>query len=1371
MKSLKVNNILAKGSPLRITIIYATFCFVLWFLFSDFVITNLIVNSKITHLISVYRGWVFYIFSVALVYHLVYTQFKKFTKADIALKKSKDSYQILLENLRENYFFYRHDLNSEFENITPSIKNILGFTPKEFKENYRKYHAEKLVGDYISRHEKAFMTGIKFPPYEVDILDKNNTVRILEIKEIPIINDEGKVIAVESIAHDITEIRHLENDLDQKENKFQILFESCNDAIIILKGEKIIDCNQKAVTLFGSDLDQIIMQSPYSYKFSPPLQSDGSGSFEKGREYILNSLSGQTQFFKWDHIKLNGEPFTVQSSISRFRFNNEDHLLLNIRELKDSILPKENLLLKDEYYQTIYENSFVGLYQTTIADGFLLKCNNAAREIFGLNPSDELNKINFSVSSLYLEKDRRSFIDILENKGNIFNHEICLTLTDGTEKYVSVSAVLYKEKGIIEGSIIDVTSKKKSEILIHQNEKQFREILENSRDILYKLNAVSGDYEYISPSVKDVLGYSSAEILKMDVNSLKKLLHPDDLGMASNVFAKLIAVVPLNKNNYSVEYRMKNKNGEYRWLSDNYRIIKNENGETKSIIGNVIDITIRKEAQNALKESELRFRKMAENIQNGVTINEKDKNVYVNERLVEITGYSKLELLSFSEFQIAAPEEKKRLQMIITELKKSGDKIEELEFWIVKKDGTRRCILNRYSYNYLDEGTLVKYIISVDITDRKLMENALREREEKFKYLADLLPQTVFECDLEGNLTYVNGRGLKQFGFSREDFDAGINIFNTIDKDYVKPLRYNFNKLIKEEKFESQEYLAKRKDGSFFPIMVYTSLIKTNEKLLGVRGIIIDTSNQKRIQEELILAKEAAEAANKAKTMFLTNISHELRTPMNSIFGMTELIKKTNLSEKQYDFLKIITESSENLLSFINDIIIIPQIETEQLVIDHKPFKLQDLLASVVGVLSYQAEVKKVKLIESQKFDNDCVVFGDPIRLNQILLDLAELFLKYTSKGEIDICIKENHRKDNTCDIDFIIRKTGKELPAQMLKELKTDFARSHVEVYNKFGSYGLGLIIANQLVRILGSELIIETSEKETLVKFNLKLIYGTVSDLEKYSFTGDQFFQDHSKYLKNLKILLVEDEIFNQLVIEALVEEWDCEVDVAENGKEAIDKFGEKKFDVVLLDIQLPDMNGFEVSKLIRKKFKGDKKNIPLIAITAGISDYQKEFAESGIDYYIAKPFKSKELFHVLVKSLVNKDKINNSEFDRKIEKHDLKELYNLKIIENIAKNNKVLIIKMIRVFLDKARDEVKFLKIYALSNDLVSIKKMIHKMKPAISYMGINFINNDLEQIQFLADSESNNNEIKKIVSDIDYKMSEVFKLLEEEIVRYS
>ncbi|MFH2142750.1 MAG: response regulator, partial [Bacteroidota bacterium] len=648
-----------------------------------------------------------------------------------------------------------------------------------------------------------------------------------------------------------------------------------------------------------------------------------------------------------------------------------------------------------------------------------------------------------------------------------------------------------------------------------------------------------------------------------------------------------------------------------------------------------------------------------------------------------------------------------------------------------------------------------------------------RESEEKFKYLADFLPQTVFECDIEGNLSYVNSRGLKQFGYSQEDFLKGINIFQTVVSKDIELLKNNFEKFIAEEQYYSVEYNAKRKDGSIFPIMVYPNLIKTNDKVTGLRGIIIDTSNQKRIQEELIVAKEAAEAANRAKSMFLTNISHELRTPMNSIFGMTELIKKTNLSDKQYDFLKIITESSENLLSFINDIIIIPQIESEQLIVDHKPFKLQDLLASVVGMLSYQAEIKKIRLIETQKFDNDCVVYGDPVRLNQILIDLVELFLKYTAeKGEIEICISGKNKQANLCDIDFIIKKSGTNLPKQMLKELKADFSNAHVDVYNKYGSHGLGLIIADQLIKILGSELLIDTKGKETIFKFNLNLISGLMSDLDKYKKTKDIFESDELRYLKNLKILLVEDEIFNQLVIEALVEEWDCEIDVAENGKEAFEKLDKRIYDVILMDIVLPGMSGIEITKKIRKKYSDDKKNIPIVAISADLNaSTQPEFVDSGIDYFIAKPFKSKELFHVLVKCLVNKDNNNDSGSNRIIEKRDLKELYNLKIIENIAKNNKVLIIKMIRVFLDKARDEVKFLKIYAQNNDFESIKKMIHKMKPAISYMGINFIFSDLEQIQIYVNNESNPEEIKKIVTDIDFKMNEVFALLEDEIVSYS
>ncbi|MFH2094547.1 MAG: PAS domain S-box protein, partial [Bacteroidota bacterium] len=1062
------------------------------------------------------------------------------------MKKSEDSYQILVENLREDYFFYRHQRGEVFQNVSPSIRNILGYTPTEFRENYNQYKADRLAGDYLKRHRDLFESGIKHPPFEIEVIHKDKSKRILEVKEIPIVGDNNEIIAVEGIARDITEYKRVEGELRDKDTKFHILFESANDAILILKGEKIIDCNRKALDMFSCSVDQIIMQVPYSYKLSPPNQMDGRSSKEKGRERLIAALNGVPQFFEWKFIRLNGELFDAEMNLSHFSFNGEDYIQAIIRDITDRKKAQVALQESEAYYKDLYENSMVGLFRTQIEDGTLIDGNQATAVIFGFTSISEAINMNFKVSSLYSPERRKELLRLLSEKGYVQDFEILLRLSNGHEKSVSLSARMHEEKGILEGTIIDISKRKVAETKLAQNEEQFREILDSSRAILYKLDIRSGYYEYISPAITEILGYTPQDIYNMDVDRFKALLHPEDLGKAKNIIAKLIASVPGNRLSYTTEYRIRHKRGYYRWLSDSYVIINGDNGRPDHIIGNVFDITERKEAQEALKESELRFRKMADNIQNGVSIHENGKNVYVNDRLTEITGYSHKELLSFSEFQIAAPEEKKRLQQIGLELERTGQKLEELEFWIVRKDGLRRCIMNRYSYNYINTNILVKYIISIDITDRKLMENALRESEEKFRELANMLPQTIFECDLEGKLTYTNSRGLKQFGFSQKEFDKGLYIYDRILKEQSDQLKGNLMHLIKGEKFEQSEYTAIRKDGSLFPMLVYPNLIYKGEKVTGIRGVIIDTSNQKRIHEELKIAKEAAEAASKAKSIFLTNISHELRTPMNSIFGMTELIKKTQLSGKQYDFLKVITESSENLLSILNDIITIPKLESGDIKLDRKAFRMQDIMTSAVGIVTYQAELKKIKLIENQNFPDELIVISDPSRLNQILINILDNSIRYTEKGSIEICIDiVNETTDNVL-IGFTLTDTSSKYPKKLFDALHEDFDKAHIEVYNEFGSTGLGLLIACQLIRISGSGLSIErVNNNSTRYYFEIEYIKGVSEDLDKIRDFTDS---EKQEFLQNVRILLAEDEIFNQLVVLSMIEDWDCEVDVVE-------------------------------------------------------------------------------------------------------------------------------------------------------------------------------------------------------------------------------
>ncbi len=1344
-----------KGDPFTVTLIFAFFYLLVIFLFSDFFIKIVTSNTKIIYLFDTYRLPAYYVFSVLFVSRILTKQKQRFVQVDEVLKQTEDSYQILVENLKEDYFFYRHEQDKIFQNISPSIKTILGFSPNNFKENYKKYNADELVGEYIQRHKSLLESGLKPPPFEIEVLNAKGEKRILEVKEIPIINENNEITAVEGLVRDITDYRKYEVELKDKDTKFNLLYESVNDAVLILKGDKIIDCNQQTLKMFDCTIDKIIMQSLYSYKFSPTKQASGKSSRELARERIFDALKGKPQHYEWTHNKLNGDIFETEETLQRFTYEGEDFLFVIIKDITDKIKAEKALKQDVDCFKTMYDTSAIGLFRTKISDGTLIYINQPAAKLLGFTNNQEAIDKKFKTSTLYSKKRRQEMLDLLNKQGYVNNFEIHQKFENGEENYVSISAKIFPEKDYIEGIIYDITEKKLARLLLEEKEKTLNEVLNNSRAMLYKLDASNGTYSYISPSCYDILGYYPEEILKMSIDDQKALLHPDDQERAHSIIARLIASMPKSKSSYTVEYRLKHKNGNYKWLSDRYSIIKDEKEKTAFIIGNVIDITDEKESRFALHESELRFRNMAASIKNGVTIYENGKNVYVNDRMAEITGYSINELMTFSEFQISAPEEKKRLQKIVIDLQKSKTNIEEIEFWIIRKDGTRRCITNRYSYSYTDEGKEVKYIITSDITERKIMENTLRESEEKFKELANTLPYAIVEYDTSGKITYINKAGIQLFELSEDEVKNGFSIFKNIDPADLKKAKENFQKSIKGKKYKQSEYKIKLK-GKTRTILPYPNLIYKDGKIVGIRTIVIDTTNQKRIEEELIIAKEAAKAANKAKSVFLTNLTHELRNPMNSIFGMTELIKKTALSDKQYDFLKVITESSENLLSILNDILVIPKIETGEIFFEKKPFKVQDILISVVGLVSYQAELKKLKIIETQNFDENLVALGDPSRLTQIFIDLAEYSIRNTAKGQLEAKIETIDENKDNITLEFSISDTSNGLPEKIIKALNEDFEKSHIDIYSEYGSYGLGLIVANKLISLLGSKLEIITNNNGVKFSFKLRLRKKDISELDKET---TQTSGDKKTFLKNIRILLVEDELFNQLVIQSMIEEWDCEIEAVYTGHEALKKLEEKMYDIVLMDIMMPEMSGIETTKLIRKLPNDSVAKIPIVAITATTeSSDHKELLQAGIDYSISKPFKSDELFHALVKGLGIKREEKKPVIKKEKHKEEKTDkLYDLKIIENIARNNKVLIVKMIKTFIDKSNIELAEMEKAITENNWDMVKNTAHKMKPAITYMGISNIDKHINFIHNNAKKQTKTEEVKETF----YKLKKLLK----------
>jgi signal transduction histidine kinase/CheY-like chemotaxis protein/HPt (histidine-containing phosphotransfer) domain-containing protein len=422
--------------------------------------------------------------------------------------------------------------------------------------------------------------------------------------------------------------------------------------------------------------------------------------------------------------------------------------------------------------------------------------------------------------------------------------------------------------------------------------------------------------------------------------------------------------------------------------------------------------------------------------------------------------------------------------------------------------------------------------------------------------------------------------------------------------------------------------------GGILPVLINSVQLKDDAGMpLLNRITVFNITDRRKYELELLNAKKKAEEAARAKASFLSTVSHEFRTPMNAIIGIADLLQKTNLSDQQSHYVDILKFSSENLLNLINDILDFSKIEAGKIKLEEGPFDLRILLQNTLGSLSFKAQEKGLALSLSFEEAVPDFVYGDAGKLGQVLTNLLGNALKFTEQGTVRLQVNVLAQGGEMAELEFRVKDTGIGIAPDQHQRIFEEFTQGSQEITTKYGGTGLGLSISQRLLKLFGSRLFLKSQPgqgSEFYFTLELPLVRRETARLE-----AAQPLPARAGSLQGLRLLLAEDNAINIMVVAEYLTEWGVTYDVASNGKEALALVQQHTYDLVLMDLQMPLLNGYEAATAIRSLEGEQYQNLPIIAFTASArADYQERILDAGINDMIGKPFRPKDLYALLVR-----------------------------------------------------------------------------------------------------------------------------------------
>jgi PAS domain S-box-containing protein len=1111
----------------------------------------------------------------------------------------------LLDSIPDMIFF--KDTNGVYLGGNPafaefsgrSIDQISGMTDYDI-------FSKKIADSYVIQDEQL-MKSREAHQNDVWITYPNGRKVFVNTLKTPYLGPDGELIGVLGISRDITERKQMENQLKENENLQRSLLENVAVGIVIIDPEtRIIEsANTFASLLIGESTENIIGRR--CHRFMCSAQENSCPVCDNGQE-IDNS----------ERLLLRADKTTmdVLKTVKRIQIGGKDKLLESFVDITVQKKTEEALHQSSKKWEAIISASPDGIGMATI-DGKLQLMSDKLAAMYGYDVNQKDEYLGRTFFDFIDPSDHKLLTDNLQKLlvgiGDFKITEYQAIKKDNSRFYVDVnSTVLHDSKGNPTNILFierDITQRKQMEVELKTSEENFRTFFSSIADLLFVLDA-NGNMIDVNETVLRRLEYTKEELMGQSV----LMVHPEERRQeAGAIVGEMLAgtkdfcpVPVLSKSGLEIQVETRVYPGAW-------------NGEP-ALFGVAKDVT-------KIKQSEEKFSKAFQAGSNLMAISTINTGLYidVNDMFLRVLGFSRDEVIGKTSQELNLFEDVYQREFVKSSLKENGF-AKDIEVRIKTKSGEELIGLFSASYIHISDEPCWLTTMT-DITQRKQAEKALQRSETLLRSIMDTTSDVIFVKDRDCRFVYINPAGCALNGKTQEQLIGHSKAAYMTNLEELAKFMADDMRIIREGHTETFEEEIIGADGKLY-IFLTTKVPRFDGQgnIIGLLGVAHDITKQKKTEAVLLKARQEAEMANKAKSVFLANMSHEIRTPLNAIIGFSQLMSRDrHLTDSQKEYNTSIIRGGEHLLSLINDILELSKMEAGRLELNPMNVDLHALFNDIQTFFKEQAQSKHLQIIFEMAADLPRYVVIDDNKLRRIFINLIGNAIKFTDEGGIAVRARIDKSKDNVSMLIVEIQDSGPGIPEDELGSLFKHFVQTSSGINTSSGT-GLGLALSRELALLMGGDITVSSEVgKGSIFTFKVEIQKGKVEGIQNMVVKRVIGFE---KAVENYRILVVDDKEENLKVVVNLLGLVGFETKEAENGEDAIVKFEEWNPHLILMDMRMPILDGYEATRRIKLTEKG--KQIPIVALTASsFEDEQRKIGELGISGFIRKPFRESELF----------------------------------------------------------------------------------------------------------------------------------------------